>query len=198
MRLFVGVEVDPALKAQIKTLQQMLKPSFQSGGWKTEDQFHITVKFLGEVPESKLNSVKEAMNSAVHAYSARGHKPFELTIDRLDYFGLGAAKQNGNRPVRVLWLGLSNTHLESLNTLWQLTEDAFEAQGFQRDARPYAPHLTLAQDTAMLPAFNEAYWQDYILKNLTHLPIKASALSLFHSAQVNGKRTYKVIERVAF
>lgn len=196
MRLFVGIDLSPILKLEILNLQKSMRPYFQSGGWKTEDMFHITLKFLGEVPETNLLEVQEAMRNAALNYRSSAGQHFDLTIDRLDYFGLGQVKTNGNRPVRVLWLGLSCHNVEPLNCLQQQIENAFETIGFKRDNRPYTPHITLAQDTTMLPTFDDITWKYKIDSEIAHIPIVAEKLTLFLSERNEDKRMYRPIFEV--
>ena len=93
---------------------------------------HLTLKFLGDVPGSRLAEVAAAVSAAV-----AGHRPFDVSTG-----GFGAFPDR-RRPV-VLWVGIGG----DVGPLLRLQEDvdaALGALGFPADTRPYHPHLTLAR-----------------------------------------------------
>jgi 2'-5' RNA ligase len=93
---------------------------------------HLTLKFLGNIPASKIEPVIAAVTQAVG-----GHSGFELVLG-----GAGSFPSRGSP--RVLWLGVEGD-MEPLNALQQSVEDALSALGFKREQRGFNPHLTLAR-----------------------------------------------------
>jgi len=100
--------------------------------WVGSERFHVTLKFLGEVPESMLPQVYEALSKSV-----AGSKPFNVSIE-----GAGAFPDI-NRP-RVIWAGIGSGKQELAAIASKLDEN-FEPLGFAVEKRPFSPHLTLGR-----------------------------------------------------
>ncbi len=100
--------------------------------WPTPENVHLTVRFLGDTtPEQRLLLATELSQVATI------HAPFSLQLS-----GLGAFP-NPRKPA-VLWMGIDG-QIESLARFQQSVEDAAVASGFQREQRPYRPHLTIGR-----------------------------------------------------
>ena len=92
---------------------------------------HLTLKFLGSVPQSEVPAAASAISSVV-----RQHRPFTLDIG-----GFGAYP--GDQSPRVLWAGVSGP--EALFRLRANVEESLVPLGFAADSRRWSPHLTLAR-----------------------------------------------------
>jgi RNA 2',3'-cyclic 3'-phosphodiesterase len=106
---------------------QALVPAFR---WVAPDSWHLTLRFLGGVDRNRL----EALAADLRAVSV---EPFPVRFDGVGSFGRGSA-------VRVVWLGLA-AGSEELGRLAAEIEARCAAEGFEAEARPYNPHLTLAR-----------------------------------------------------
>jgi 2'-5' RNA ligase len=98
------------------------------------------MKFLGEIAEDRLVGAKAALARAARAPESPG--PTAPRAFRLELDGLGAFPPHG--PVRVVWAGCG-AGAEALGDLASAVEEAFAAEGFPPEARPFSPHLTLAR-----------------------------------------------------
>lgn len=131
MRLFVAI-FPPA---EIQSILAESKDTLSVEGnakWTRPENIHLTLKFLGEVTESEVESVSNALGKA-----ASRHSPLDLTIS-----GFGGFPSE--RKARVLWAGLGG-ETSRLRRLAEDIEDIFEALGFEREKRGFSPHLTLAR-----------------------------------------------------
>ena len=130
IRAFVAVGLaDSArdrLAAYLSTCREMA-PAFR---WVTPESLHLTVGFLGRVEPGPLDSLAAALR-------ALAVEPFPISLGGLGTFGRGAA-------VRVVWLGLA-AGADQLIRLASEVEARSAAIGFEPEARPYHPHLTLAR-----------------------------------------------------
>ena len=100
--------------------------------WYDPADYHVTLKFLGDLAE-----VDDAVILAGLA-AAQPASPFILTVKGMRAFPDLA------RP-RVLWLGLEqNRHLLELAAS---LEAGAVLGGLTRETRPYQPHLTVARST---------------------------------------------------
>ncbi len=132
MRLFIGIGLPPKIKTRLAALCSQLAPQVPGARWIEENNFHITLKFLGQGPEEKVGEILEAMRLA-----ARDVPPFSMRLDRLGMFP-------SPRRARVIWLGITDGFQESV-TLAGALDRELEGLGYKTEARPYHPHVTLAR-----------------------------------------------------
>lgn len=131
IRAFVAVPVEDAVTRRRLAGAKSLLPPLHGVRWVPEPQLHFTLKFLGDVFEDRLDAARAATRRAAAA------APFRLALE-----GLGAFPLRG--PARVLWAGCGEGS-EALSALEAAVEEAFVAEGFPREERPFSPHLTLAR-----------------------------------------------------
>jgi 2'-5' RNA ligase len=100
--------------------------------WAREENLHLTLKFLGDTPVSKV----AALSTAIERTAAKVPS-FDANVG-----GCGAFPLRG-QP-RVLWIGIEDP-AGSLAKLSGALEDECEQAGFSREERPFHPHLTVAR-----------------------------------------------------
>jgi RNA 2',3'-cyclic 3'-phosphodiesterase len=124
LRLFVGIEFPPELRLRLSLLQSGV------GGakWVDPGNFHLTLRFIGEVDEGTAADVDEALLRL----KAR---PFTLQLAGADTFG-------GDKP-RQLWVGVERE--SALATLQAKIELALIRAGLPPEPRKFSPHVTLAR-----------------------------------------------------
>ncbi len=134
MRLFFAVTLPEELIARIAEVQDGLRRVVNDEGvrWTRPEQFHFTVKFLGEQKEEPVHKAIECAQSLRDAW-----KPFEMTLG-----GIGAFP-NIKRP-SVLWAGTTSGG-EVLTELGAALDSALVREGFPREFKPVKAHLTLAR-----------------------------------------------------
>jgi RNA 2',3'-cyclic 3'-phosphodiesterase len=98
--------------------------------WVRAENIHVTLKFLGEVAEGKIDAIRSALGEI------RSHKPVALEFRGLGFF------PNERRP-RVFWAGMEAPL--NLKTLAVDIESLMEKLGIPREKREFSPHLTLAR-----------------------------------------------------
>ena len=111
---------------------EQLRPAARDVAWIAPSNLHLTLKFLGAVPEERIAAVAGALDEA-----AREAHPFQAQIR-----GLGAFPSAG-RP-RVVWAGVTDGAVE-MTALARRVDTALAALGFPRDERPFSPHVTLGR-----------------------------------------------------
>jgi 2'-5' RNA ligase len=133
-RLFIAVELPPAVLAQLNETQETLKKYTPANTirWVNPDGVHLTLKFLGDVPVTQRDTLEKAVAQAV-----QGHAPFFLSTAELGCF------PNFNRP-RVAWVGLHG-NLEALSAVRDAVEQYVAPLGYPTEDRPFSPHLTLGR-----------------------------------------------------
>jgi 2'-5' RNA ligase len=125
LRLFVAVEL-PAL---IRERLAILCGGVPGARWLAPETMHLTLRFIGEVPEGAFGDIDAAL-SDVHAPG------FSLSLDGIGSFG------NGGRP-RVIWAGVSRN--PALDHLHGKIESALVRAGLPPEGRKFTPHVTLAR-----------------------------------------------------
>ncbi len=130
IRAFVGVQIAPEVRAKISAAINQLAPGISGIRWVPEDNFHFTLKFLGAIEESQLESISKALAEAVHPF-----RPFTISAKRLGVFP-------DLKRARVLWVGLKGDELPALATS---VETVLEPFGFPRENRIFRPHLTVGR-----------------------------------------------------
>lgn len=97
-------------------------------------QAHVTLKFLGETPRSRVGRIKSAIRDAVEAAAV---EPFEVT-----YGGLGAFPSEDY--IRVVWLGVREGG-EEMSRLQAEIESRLVDLGLDPEDHDFTPHVTLAR-----------------------------------------------------
>jgi RNA 2',3'-cyclic 3'-phosphodiesterase len=131
VRLFLAVEISPATLEQLEGAIAPLRELAPAIAWVPTAKRHLTLKFLGDVPEENARSVISFAENA-----ARRHRAFSLEIG-----GIGAFPNF--RRARVVWIGVEQE--PRLELLHHDLEVAGEAQGFEIEGRAFRPHVTLAR-----------------------------------------------------
>ncbi len=132
MRLFVGCELEEALRTRLADVGRRGGPSVDGLRWAAPDALHITLKFLGEVADALVGEVTSVLEEPLGDIPA-----FAVSFQELGCFPLRGAP-------RVLWAGISHGAAE-LSSLSKVVEAAMEPIGFEREKRPFSPHVTLAR-----------------------------------------------------
>jgi 2'-5' RNA ligase len=124
LRLFVGIEFPPELKLRLS----LLETGIAGAKWVDPGNFHLTLRFIGEVDEGVAADIDEAL------LRVRARR-FELRLAGTGVFG-------GNRP-HVLWAGIKRD--PELWVLRDKIEQALIRIGLEPEGRKFAPHVTLAR-----------------------------------------------------
>jgi RNA 2',3'-cyclic 3'-phosphodiesterase len=130
MRLFVALEIPAAIREKLAELLRGLRAVSPQTRWVRSDNLHVTLKFIGEVPETKLAAIRTAL-----ALVRSDH------FVRLDFRGLGFFPDEKNP--RVFWSGIEAS--PNLKVLAADIEKAMETIGIPKEQRLFSPHLTLGR-----------------------------------------------------
>lgn len=120
---------------RLERLTSALRPEANIN-WSPLDNLHITTKFVGEWPESRLEDLHETLSGLT------AREPFEVEVRDLGWFP-------NERSPRVFWVGIHAG--EQLAALARETEDRLVALGIKKEDRKFAPHLTLARIKGPVP-----------------------------------------------
>jgi 2'-5' RNA ligase len=132
VRTFIAVDLPPAVKMQIGQIIDRLRPLSSAVRWVRSQGLHLTLKFLGEIPQEQLEDIFAAVQRGVVGIS-----PFSFVLAKLGGF------PNLRRP-RVIWLGVP-VGQEPLQELQEQVEFQLAECGFPRERRKFSPHLTIGR-----------------------------------------------------
>jgi len=178
MRSFIGIDFSRELKKSIADFQSELKKYADSGRWKYVDNFHLTLKFLGEIDLTQMGAVIGKLSEV-----CEGRKSFILKPENLGFF-LG----NGN--LRVLWLALGGD-MDSLKALQKDIDLSLTEIGFKPEKRPFTPHITIGQDVIFNESFDDVKRR---FRDIKFPGIIADRIILFRSDQIGHKRVYTPVK----
>ncbi len=127
MRLFIGIPVSEEIKAKIKPLYPKLEETGADLNLVSLENLHFTLKFLGEVEESKISEIRTRLETIKLP-------PFSVSLEELGVFP-------SEQRINVLWIGIKSKELVSLmreinSRLNYIRKDEHETE---------IPHLTLAR-----------------------------------------------------
>lgn len=132
MRLFVAVDLPATAKDELERVVERLRPSMPDAKWVPRDNIHLTLSFLGEVAEERIDGIVTALGDAVGSL-----RPFGANL-------AGSGAFPSRRRARVLWAGLESDQ-DQLPALADAVAAALDPLGFAREARAWTAHLTLAR-----------------------------------------------------
>lgn len=125
-RLFVAIEIPEDIK---EILVDMCDLGWDGANWQDCDQFHLTLKFIGEVECGKFDQIEKALNQI-------NFEPFSLQLKGVGFFP-------PRQQPKVLWLGIERC--AELEQLQNRVEQRLAKIGISREKRKFSPHITLAR-----------------------------------------------------
>ncbi len=178
IRTFVAVFPPPEVR---EALFQAARNLPTSGNLRLvgQEKIHLTLKFLGDVAEEDLDSVKRAL----HPIRER-HDPFEVSISAFGAFP-------SDRKARILWAGVEEGS-EHLRTVAEDVENLLAPAGFERETRPYVPHLTLGRTRSRRTEMDASETSPPALR------FTVSGVDLVKSAPSNNGVNYSILATYPF
>lgn len=133
IRAFIAISLPPLFQSNLERISKQLREQLPSATvrWVPVKNIHLTLKFLGNVPEQDL----ELLQERIKVETAR-HPRFEFAL------GQPGAFPSISKP-RVVWVGV--TAVEDLRRLAKGIEQQAALLGYPPEERPFSPHLTLGR-----------------------------------------------------
>lgn len=143
-RMFVALDLPLGLRERIFSSPGFDKGKYSGISWVSPENMHLTLKFLGDVPEEKVKAISDAL-----ARIASHHRPVGVSYGGFGRFGRGGS-------AGAIWLGASDRS-GKLAALAGDIEGSLEGLGFAREGRPFSPHLTVCRvrEGSNLPSWEE-------------------------------------------
>jgi RNA 2',3'-cyclic 3'-phosphodiesterase len=158
MRLFVALDIPEDIRERIAQFQHGLEALAPDVRWVGTASFHVTLKFIGEVPNEHLDGYKKTLTDV------RSQR-FPVSFRDYGFFPTP-------RSARVLWVGIEAP--EDWQQLAASVDRATHRMGVPREERELKPHLTLARAGSGRPqhGWGDAPNQRFarVHDHLQHLP----------------------------
>jgi len=129
MRIFIGIDIDPEVRARIARFLEGVQGFAPDARWVRPESLHITLKFIGEQPIERVEAITERLRRV-------GSSAFEIRSAGYGFFPTA-------RAARVFWIGIQAG--PQLTEVAEKIDVAVAELGVPREDRPFSPHLTLAR-----------------------------------------------------
>lgn len=126
MRLFTALDLPEGIRARFADLQM---PEALDARWTPPDQFHITVRFIGEAPPEEARQYEAALS--------------QIDAGPVECMPYGLDALPSRHDPSVLIVGLERS--DSLLDVYRNVSEALENEGLTTEDRPYRPHVTIAR-----------------------------------------------------
>lgn len=177
MRLFIAIPFSEENKEELKKVQRSVIEKSAGGRFADPQNFHLTIKFIGETDEGKLQEIKEVLRKV-----AKEETPFNLVLQGFGTFQKG--------KTYIPWLGVEKGQ-ETLGVLQERIESALEEIGYQKENRPFRPHMTFGRKVQL--SFSD---ESYLVESLKdeRISIEVSSIAIMESTRINGELVYPILE----
>src|SRR3989441_10482155 len=150
MRIFIAADLSKEVRKALGDVQRALRPVSDTARWVAPESIHITLKFIGEVAEKRIEDIDSALTGLTW-------KSFAITVHGVGFFP-------GNRSPRVFWAGMEAPTMQDLA---EELDSRMERLGFEKEKRAFRPHITLARardtriDSSLVTASSEYAEHDF-------------------------------------
>ncbi|MFB6246572.1 MAG: RNA 2',3'-cyclic phosphodiesterase [Candidatus Pacearchaeota archaeon] len=169
-RCFVSLEVPSEVREKTSEIQRRL-PDFK--GKVTEfENIHLTLKFLGEISDEKIEEVKSSLREV-------GSSSFEVSIDDIGVFS--------KNYVRIIWL-----HLANCEEIQKKVDEVLEKAGFEKERR-FMSHVTIARVKG-LKISKEEFLKELRKVKIPSIKFNAKKFSLVKSELFKEGPRYETLE----
>ena len=171
-RLFVAIRPPAAIRAILLGAMG----GISGARWQSEDQLHLTLRFIGEVDRHRAGDIHAALGAVRQA-------PFEIALN-----GIGAFDRRGWPD--AVWAGV--TPQEPLKALHKKVDAALGQVGVAPDQRAFLPHITLARLKRSSGPVGNLLEQS---GGLSSPPFTVDHFALFESTLTPEAAIYAMVER---
>jgi RNA 2',3'-cyclic 3'-phosphodiesterase len=186
-RLFIAIPLPETVKDEIERARRELMPGISGGAvrWTKREQFHLTLKFLGDVPETNVAALVDAVRTA-----GRKFGPLDLQAKGIGFFpGI-------HRP-RVVWIGLTDAAGE-LPLLQAGIEAAVEPFTEEKPEGKFIGHVTLGRVRGMGRQESDLLKEAALaMAERSFGRWRADAVEIIRSQLSSSGSTYSVLARIA-
>jgi len=172
MRVFVAINFPTPVRRALVKHQQAIRDAAQSGNFTHEENLHLTLVFLGEVPVGELARINAIVDTVACP-------PFPLSFDMIGRFD--------RKGKDIWWVGIRRN--KSLLDLQAALDDAFRRVGYRLDSRPFTAHITLAREVRM----SDPRDRRRLCTAIAPIETGVTRVSVMESTRIDGRLTYREV-----
>jgi 2'-5' RNA ligase len=180
MRTFITLEFSCEIKEKIREVQTEIRHSSLNGRFKHIDNFHLTLKFLGETRNDIVRDIKDQLREALN----------EVRRLKVRFCGIGGFGTS-EKTAKTIYIDAKGD-IDPLKCLAGIVEEVTCSFGFKKEGR-FTPHITIAQDVSLLIPFKLLKSS---LSDVFNEEVEFDRVVMMKSEQVMNKRIYTPIEAI--
>lgn len=168
MRVYIAIDFENKVKDYFDKITCSIKKHCTHGSFTTKNNFHMTIRFIGEADDLQIEKIKELLDKVVLKVN-----PFKLSVDNLGIFT--------RKKTNILWIGIEENPI--LSQLHKELSALLKEAKLPFYDKVFMPHVTLGRRVELQSDSIE-------LNNLTQyerISIPVKAITLMASKEENGK-----------
>lgn len=132
MRIFIGIKLDDAVLEKIEKFLKPLKKIPTPIKWTKLKNLHVTIKFIGDIPDEQYPQIEELLSNA-------GFNTGEINLKIT-----GCGKFGKGHNLDILWIGIDKN--DKVEKMYNKIEKTLENGGIPRERHKFRPHITVARN----------------------------------------------------
>jgi 2'-5' RNA ligase len=185
MRTFIAIELPQEIKDYLANLENQLKTSQADVKWVEPKNIHLTLKFLGEIDEKKLEKTEKIIEEVTKETNT-----FPIRLSSVGAF------PKINYP-RVIWVGIDKGDNET-KEIAEALEEKIAKIGIPKEDRPFSSHITIGRTRSSKN-------REKLVQNLNelassfgqeNLEFSATKITLFKSTLTPKGPIYEILKEV--
>ena len=185
MRAFIAIELPEGIKNTLSRLQDKLKQCGADVKWVEPNNIHLTLKFLGEIEEAKLEKINQIIQE-----TAKNKPKYSITLSGLGVF------PDVNHP-KIIWVGIEDKNSETKLIAEEL-EEKLQTLNIPKEERRFLGHITIGRVKSWMN-------KDKLTEKLSALRIEfakeencfiAEKITLFKSSLKPNGPVYEALKEV--
>jgi len=183
MRLFVAVDVPDEIKEVISNALEGLRSGVEGVRWVKPENIHLTVKFIGDYEERKLDRLVDEVRKAA------------LRSPRFTALLGGCGAFSSPRKARVIWVDMREGG-EGAAVVARKVDSRLGKIGVKRENRPFRAHLTLGRLKRPKDCSDMLDRLDDDLEELSEMPFDVQEIVLYRSILSSEGSTYVSLQHI--
>lgn len=170
MRVFYAITFTEDIKDYIYEKLNIVRENSISGNFTRRNNLHLTMKFIGDVDDKQLEDLKHVLDIV-----ASKNENFTMNLSNVGVFKRGVKN--------IPWIGVKS--YKKLQKLVGDLEDELSTLGYEKENRPYIPHITFGRNVVFDSNF------DYEGVKIKSKVIDVNSIALMVSKRENGLLIYE-------
>lgn len=167
MRIFIAIQLEKNIKSHLNCMTKELMPYFSKARYTHIENYHITLKFIGEINRDEFNKTIKAVKTAASEVCK-----FAICTKGVESFN--------KRNKHIFYCSTEDS--VDLYNLYSVIDSELINEGIVANNGKLTPHITLAREVILSDGYPKIGFEEK--------QIKVEAISVMESTRVNGKLTY--------